>query len=95
MFKDEKVKFYKDGYTDLRGKFNYVSLNTDQLMNVKKYSILIMHDELGSMIKECNPPANIQNNVSSDQKLSQYEQYQNYRQNMKKQWRKYNKNMEE
>ena len=82
------MKFYKDGYTDLRGKFNYASLNTDQLMNVQKYSILIMHDEHGSMIKECNPPNNLSNTTTSnDQKLSQYEMYQNYRQNIKKEMR--------
>ena len=26
---DGSVKFFKDGYTDLRGKFDYVSLNTN------------------------------------------------------------------
>ena len=28
-YKDGKIKFYKDGYTDLNGSFNYVSLNLD------------------------------------------------------------------
>ena len=29
--KDGNVRFYKDGYTDLRGCFDYTSLNTNEL----------------------------------------------------------------
>ena len=35
--KDNEVQFYKDGYTDLNGKFNYLALNTDQLKKAKKF----------------------------------------------------------
>ena len=79
----------------MRGKFNYVSLNTDQLMNVQQYSILIIHDEFGSIIKECKPPANMTSSSIdipvSTQPISQYEQYQNYRQDRKVEWRNLNK----
>jgi hypothetical protein len=85
--KDGSVKFYKDGYTDLRGKFNYLSLNTDQLKSLSKFSVFIMHDDLGSIIKECNPPAN----MSSSSGLSDYENLQNYRQEVKQIWRSKNK----
>jgi hypothetical protein len=42
-----KVVFYKDGYTDLRGRFDYASLNPESLRNVEKFSIFVMSDELG------------------------------------------------
>ncbi len=50
------VKFYKDGYTDLRGRFDYASLNTDEISNVEKFSILVMSDSNGAVVKEAAPP---------------------------------------
>ncbi|OMJ66178.1 hypothetical protein SteCoe_37075 [Stentor coeruleus] len=54
--KDGKVEFYKDGYTDIRGKFDYVSLNTDTLSSIDKFAILVVDDELGSLVHETSPP---------------------------------------
>lgn len=51
-----KVKFYKDGYTDLRGRFEYASLNTDDLDSATKFSILILSDENGAVVREATPP---------------------------------------
>ena len=49
--------FYKDGYTDLRGRFDYASCNSaSELKAIKRFSIFIMSDELGSMIREAAPP---------------------------------------
>lgn len=56
MKKDNKVEFYKDGYTDIRGRFDYVSLNASKLAQTKKFAIFIMSDKYGSLIKECSPP---------------------------------------
>jgi hypothetical protein len=53
---DGSFRFYKDGYTDLRGRFDYSSLNTNDLDAVKKFSILVMSDEHGAIVKEANPP---------------------------------------
>lgn len=53
---DGSVQFYKDGYTDLRGRFDYASLNTDELLSVDKFSLLIISDEHGAVIREANPP---------------------------------------
>lgn len=53
---DGQVKFYKDGYTDLRGQFDYASLSTADLQSTQRFSILIMHPELGSIIQEVAPP---------------------------------------
>jgi hypothetical protein len=55
--KDGQIVFFKDGYTDLRGKFDYASLSTNQLDSIKKLSVLIMSENNGAMIKEVNPPA--------------------------------------
>jgi len=34
LFSNNSSKFYKDGYTDLRGCFDYVSLNRDKLNDI-------------------------------------------------------------
>ena len=50
-------KFHKDGYTDLRGRFNYVSQSNNPLDGITKYSILVMSPELGATTRQVNPPA--------------------------------------
>ncbi|OVE76015.1 hypothetical protein BVX97_02590 [bacterium E08(2017)] len=55
-FKTGPVKFYKDGYTDLRGRFDYTSLNTDEIDNVEKFAILVMSESNGALVREANPP---------------------------------------
>ena len=47
--KNGEVKYYKDGYTDLRGCFDYTSLNTNELDFVDKFSILVLSDEHGAL----------------------------------------------
>jgi len=54
--KDGKISFYKDGYTDLRGRFDYATLNSSDISNIKKFSIFVTSDELGSLIKEAKAP---------------------------------------
>ncbi len=54
--KDGSVKFYKDGYTDLRGRFDYTSLSTNELEAVDRFSVLILSDDLGAMVREAAPP---------------------------------------
>jgi len=53
---DGQVKFYKDGYTDLRGRFDYGSVSTNELDNVKKFSLLVMSEDKGALIREVSPP---------------------------------------
>jgi hypothetical protein len=55
----EEAEFFKDGYTDLRGRFDYRALSTDQLCQVSKLSILIQTEERGSLIKECDVPLSV------------------------------------
>jgi len=54
--KDGQVRFYKDGYTDLRGRFDYASLNTNELENVAKFSLLVLSETDGAAVREANPP---------------------------------------
>ena len=54
--RDGTVQFYKDGYTDLRGRFDYSSLSTNALDNVERFSILVMSDEHGAVVQEAAPP---------------------------------------
>jgi len=53
---DGRVRFYKDGYTDLRGKFEYASLSTDELDHVQTFSLLILTDNEGAVVKTAQPP---------------------------------------
>ncbi len=54
--KNGDVRFYKDGYTDLRGMFDYLSQNADDLQQIEKLSMLILSHDNGSLIKEVYPP---------------------------------------
>src|SRR4029079_11819262 len=51
------VAFYKDGYTDLRGWFDYASLSTTELDSVERFAILVCSDHAGAAILEAGPPA--------------------------------------
>jgi hypothetical protein len=52
-----QVAFYKDGYTDLRGWFDYASLSTTELDAVERFAILVCSDHAGATILEAGPPA--------------------------------------
>merc|ERR1711939_451678 len=50
-------KFYKDGYTDCRGRFDYVAISTDELSQVKRFAILVTSEKNGAVVCEARPPA--------------------------------------
>ena len=54
---DGSVRFYKDGYSDLRGIFDYATLSTEDWATVSRYAILVIHPELGTWIQEAEPVA--------------------------------------
>ncbi|MCA9145386.1 MAG: hypothetical protein KDB05_21465 [Planctomycetales bacterium] len=54
--KDGSVRFFKDGYTDLRGRFDYSSLSTNELEQVERFALLILSDEHGAIVREADPP---------------------------------------
>jgi hypothetical protein len=53
---DGSVVFYKDGYTDMRGRFDYVSLSNQPLDDVRKFALLVLSDEFGAVVREAQPP---------------------------------------
>eukprot|EP01132_Coremiostelium_polycephalum_P010952 gene10952-13416_t len=54
---DGKVNFWKDGYTDIAGFFDYSSVSDGNISDVSKLSILILSNEYGAVIREISPPA--------------------------------------
>ncbi|MBX3232244.1 MAG: hypothetical protein KIT84_18980 [Labilithrix sp.] len=51
-----RVAFFKDGYTDLRGRLDYATLSTDDLDRVERFAILVASDDAGATIVEAPPP---------------------------------------
>ncbi len=51
-----EVKFHKDGYTDLRGRFDYVSVNTPERQAIERFAILVLSEDKGALIREAAPP---------------------------------------
>ena len=54
---DGKVRFHKDGYTDLRGRFDYISVSGSQEAGIESIAILILSPTDGAVIREAAPPA--------------------------------------
>jgi hypothetical protein len=53
---DGSVKFHKDGYTDLRGRFDYASVNTPERQAIQRFAVLIYSEDRGAVIREAAPP---------------------------------------
>ncbi len=53
---DGTIRFFKDGYTDLRGRFDYSSLSTSDLDQVERFALLVMSDEHGAVVQEAAVP---------------------------------------
>jgi hypothetical protein len=51
------VRFHKDGYTDLRGRFDYASLSDDPNASANRYAVLVLDEQRGAVIREVAPPA--------------------------------------
>ncbi len=54
---DGREQFWKDGYTDLRGRFDYLSRNDRKPEEAVEFSILVLHPEMGAEIHSATPPA--------------------------------------
>lgn len=39
-----KEEFFRDGYTDIRGKFEYAMASGESLNNIKKFAVLVLSD---------------------------------------------------
>ena len=45
-----EVEFHKDGYTDLRGAFDYASISTDSQFKPAEFAILVIPEGLGAAV---------------------------------------------
>lgn len=52
-----QVQFFKDGYTDLRGRFDYGQLSGTNISDVERFAIFVHNEDHGSLIKEAKPPS--------------------------------------
>ncbi|CAK84205.1 unnamed protein product (macronuclear) [Paramecium tetraurelia] len=55
--KTQECYFYKDGYTDLRGRFDYASQNSEEISQAQSFAILISDEFYGSTVKEVKTPS--------------------------------------
>jgi hypothetical protein len=53
---DGTVRFHKDGYTDLRGRFDYASLSDDPNAGASRYAVLVLAEQRGAAVREVAPP---------------------------------------
>jgi hypothetical protein len=53
---DGSVKFYKDGYTDLRGRFDYATVSTPERVPTERFAVLVLSEDRGATIREAAPP---------------------------------------
>jgi hypothetical protein len=54
---DGKVRFHKDGYTDLRGRFDYASVSEVGGGKPVRFSLLVLSETDGAILREVDPPA--------------------------------------
>lgn len=53
---DGSTAFYKDGYTDARGRFDYSSLSNQSIGDVNRFAMLILSDQFGATVREAGTP---------------------------------------
>jgi hypothetical protein len=55
-YPDGNVRFYKDGYTDLRGRFDYASVSAADAKGAVRFAILVKSDEKGATVHDVAAP---------------------------------------
>ena len=55
-YPDGSVRFYKDGYTDARGRFDYASISAAEARGVNRFAILVLSEEKGATLHDVAPP---------------------------------------
>ncbi|MEM0925940.1 MAG: hypothetical protein AAGJ83_07875, partial [Planctomycetota bacterium] len=53
---DGSVRFYKDGYTDGRGRFDYQSVSAGDAAGAERYAILVLSEERGATLHDVASP---------------------------------------
>jgi len=54
---DGGVRFHKDGYTDLRGRFDYVAHSARGIAPAETYAVLVASEDHGAVIRQVGAPA--------------------------------------
>jgi len=54
--KGSQENFFRDGFTDIRGKFEYANASGKSLDSVDKFAIFVCHEQFGSLVKEVGKP---------------------------------------
>jgi hypothetical protein len=49
------VKFHEDGYTDLRGRFDYASVSTPERQPAERFVVLVLSVDRGAATREAAP----------------------------------------
>ncbi len=55
-YSDDSVRFFKDGYTDSRGRFDYASLSAEDANGATRYAILVLSEEQGATLHDVAAP---------------------------------------
>ncbi|MEO0480402.1 MAG: hypothetical protein AAF196_13050 [Planctomycetota bacterium] len=50
------VEFFKDGYTDIRGRFDYASVSGSTIGRGDQFSVLVLSDDRGAVLREVASP---------------------------------------
>ncbi len=53
---DGSTTFYKDGYTDTRGRFDYSSLSNQSIEDVDRFALLVLSEKQGATVREAATP---------------------------------------
>lgn len=55
-YADGSVRFYKDGYTDGRGRFDYTSISAADAKGAERFAILVLSDDKGATLHDVAAP---------------------------------------
>lgn len=55
-YPDGSVRFYKDGYTDGRGRFDYTSISAADAKGAQRFAILVLSDDKGATLHDVAAP---------------------------------------
>ncbi len=55
-YPDDSVRFYKDGYTDARGRFDYASISSEEVRGAARFAILVLDEERGATLHDVAAP---------------------------------------
>lgn len=61
--KNDSVKFFKDGYTDISGSFDYCRTSSTPISEIQKFALFISSNQHGSVIKEVAVPSSLKKRV--------------------------------